>query len=137
MSDSSDTLSSYSKITSYCNDSVEPQPIDCNCLHGKRKSKHIVKLLISHYFKYEGHWDDNHFKEVLLQTGFTKKQLNKWFWDRREKERHLIEAKKLTYPGIVFQITDCNTGKDLTPDFVKLCQKPIFSTKKISKTCFQ
>jgi hypothetical protein len=52
-----------------------------------RKSKEIVKLLISYYHLYEGHWDEDNFKDLLMQTGFNKKQLNKWFWDRKEKER--------------------------------------------------
>jgi hypothetical protein len=52
-----------------------------------RKSKEIVKLLISYYHLYEGHWDEDNFRDLILKTGFNKKQLNKWFWDRKEKER--------------------------------------------------
>ena len=55
---------------------------------------------------YEGHWDETHFRDLILKTGFSKKQLNKWFWDRKEKERLDIEAKKLSYPGLIFIITN-------------------------------
>lgn len=89
-----------------------------------------MKLLISHYHKYEGHWDETQFKDLIVQTGFSKKQLNKWFWDRKEKQKHEIEAKKLSYPGLVFIITNHKTGKDLTPDFKKICCKPIFKVER-------
>lgn len=62
----------------------------------------MVKLLITLYHKYEGHWDEDNFKDLVQKTGYSKKQLNKWFWDRKEKERLDIEAKKLTYPGLIF-----------------------------------
>lgn len=67
-----------------------------------RKSKETLKLLISYYHLYEGTWDEKNFCELLSQTGFTKKQLNKWFWDRKKKETDALEAKRLSYPGLIF-----------------------------------
>jgi hypothetical protein len=32
----------------------------------ERKSKEIVKLLISLFYKYEGHWDEENFKDLVL-----------------------------------------------------------------------
>jgi hypothetical protein len=31
-----------------------------------RKSKEIVKLLISYYHLYEGHWDEENFRDLIL-----------------------------------------------------------------------
>jgi len=43
-------------------------------LPGKgRKTKVQMKLLIRQYYKYEGHWDDKNFSELVEMTGFTKK----------------------------------------------------------------
>lgn len=91
-----------------------------------RKTKEQMKILISYYHLYEGSWDDENFFELVQQTGFSKKQLNKWFWDRKKKETDALEAKKLSYPGLIFAITNVKTGQDLTPEFKKICSKPIF-----------
>ncbi len=45
-----------------------------------------MKLLLSYYHLYAGHWDEKYFADLVLKTGFNKKQLNKWFWDRNKKE---------------------------------------------------
>jgi hypothetical protein len=50
------------------------------------KNSELLQILISYYHLYEGHWDDSNFKEVTAKTNLTKKQLNKWFWDRNKKE---------------------------------------------------
>jgi len=66
-------------------------------------------------------------------SGFNKKQLNKWMWDRRKKEKEIQAHKKLTYPGLIFQITDTRTDRDLTPSFTSLaCNKPLF---KVTHNC--
>lgn len=91
-----------------------------------RKTKEQMKVLISYYHLYEGSWDEKNFFELVQQTGFSKKQLNKWFWDRKKKETDALEAKKLSYPGLIFAITNIKTGQDLTPEFKKICSKPIF-----------
>jgi hypothetical protein len=91
-----------------------------------------LKLLISYYHLYEGHWDDKNFKELIFQTGFSKKQLNKWFWDRKKKETDSLDMKKLTYPGLIFQITCMKSGADLTPNFQQLAKsKPLFRVEKV------
>ena len=42
-----------------------------------------------------------------------------------------IQLKKHSYPGLIFEITNMNTGQDLTPSFKKLCvNKPIFKVEK-------
>lgn len=58
-----------------------------------RKSKEQMKLLISYYHLYDGAWDEKNFFELVQKTGFTKKQLNKWFWDRKKKENDALAAK--------------------------------------------
>ena len=95
-----------------------------------RKTKEQMKTLISYYHLYEGSWDEKNFFELVQQTGFSKKQLNKWFWDRKKKETDALEAKKLSYPGLIFAITNVKTGQDLTPEFKKICSKPIFLIEK-------
>lgn len=53
---------------------VECQQIEKTVSHPKgRKSKEIVKILIQYYHMYEGHWDEDHFKDLIIQTGYTKK----------------------------------------------------------------
>lgn len=98
-----------------------------------RKTKEQMKLLISYYHLYEGSWDEKNFFELVQKTGFSKKQLNKWFWDRKKKETDALEAKKLSYPGLIFAITNIKTGQDLTPEFKKICSKPIFLIEKCPK----
>ena len=98
-----------------------------------RKTKEQMKILISYYHLYEGSWDEKNFFELVQKTGFSKKQLNKWFWDRKKKETDALEAKKLSYPGLIFAITNVKTGQDLTPEFKKLCSKPIFIIEKVQK----
>ena len=100
----SDSLSSYSKISegeikfsnSQTNDidqneisnhsKATPTPAKKVISFTKgRKSKEIVKTLIQYYHMYEGHWDEENFKDLIIKTGYSKKQLNKWFWDRKER----------------------------------------------------
>jgi len=65
---------------------------------------------LEYYHLYDGHWDKELFGDLLKETGFNKKQLNKWFWDRKKKERDTLAAKRLAYPGLIFQITQMDTG---------------------------
>ena len=84
------------------------------------------------YFNlYKGTWDDERLGELITLTGFSKKQLNKWFWDRTKRMKDCLEEKKMSYPGLIFQITNMETDQDLTPSFKKLCvNKPIFKIEK-------
>jgi len=50
-----------------------------------RKTKEQMKLLLSYFDLYNGKWDDELFRDLITKTGFNKKQLNKWFWDRKKK----------------------------------------------------
>ena len=80
-----------------------------------------------YYHLYDGHWDHDLFEQIVMETGYSAKQINKYFWDRKRKEQHNLEAKKFSYPGLIFQITDCRTGKDLTPSFAKMAScRPLF-----------
>ena len=86
-----------------------------------------MKELINYYHLYEGHWDEKNFSSLIQKTGFNKKQLNKWFWDRKKKVRDAQKTKKLSYPGLLFEITNTVTGQDLTPSFKTIiCNQPIF-----------
>ena len=99
-----------------------------------RKTDEQMKILVELYSLYEGYWDDAKFSGLIEQTGFTKKQLNKWFWDRKKKEQDLLQAKKLSYPGLIFQITDMRDGSDKTPSFSALAQRtPIFKIEKVTR----
>jgi hypothetical protein len=72
---------------------------------------------------------------LIKRSGFTKKQLNKWFWDRKKKEKDMLAKKHLTYPGLIFQITNMDTGEDLTPTFAKMItSKPIFKVEKVDRS---
>jgi hypothetical protein len=83
---------------------------------------------------YNGRWDEVKFRELIYLTGFKKKQLNKWFWDRKYKITQAIKLKKITYPGLLFQITDEKTGKDLTPSFQKITgSQPLFFVEKCKR----
>ena len=96
-----------------------------------RKTKNQMKVLISYYHKYDESWDEQNFREMVERTGFSKKQLIKWFWDRKKKETEALEAKKISYPGLIFAITNTETGRDLTPSFKSMCStKPIFLVEK-------
>ena len=98
-----------------------------------RKSQQQLSELMNHFHKYKGYWDNELFSELLKKTGFSKKQLNKWFWDRKKKETEQMEFKKLSYPGLIFRVECTRTGKDLTPSFRNLCCKPIFKIERVSK----
>lgn len=81
--------------------------------------------------KYQGKWDEQQFRELTYITGFNKRQLNKWFWDRKKKVKDSLKAKTLSYPGLLFEVTNSITGQDLTPSFKTIiCNKPIFLIEK-------
>ena len=64
---------------------------------------------------------ESRYGELERIIGFDKRQVNKWFWDRKKKESDSIKSKKLSYPGLLWEITNARTGKDLTPSFKRLC----------------
>jgi hypothetical protein len=67
----------------------------------------------------------------MKRTTMTKVQINKWMWDRRKKVTESLEAKKLSYPGLLFTITNMETGADLTPSFKNLhSNQPLFTCVK-------
>ena len=99
--------------------------------NAKRKSNQQINLLMRYYQHYEGKWDPVLFNDLIKATGYSKKQLNKWFWDRKKKERDALQAKRLSYPGLIFEITNARTGKDLTPSFTTITNKlPLFCITK-------
>jgi len=52
-------------------------------------------------------------------------------WDRRKKVTESLEAKKLSYPGLLFSVTNMETGADLTPSFKNIhTLQPLFSCSK-------
>jgi hypothetical protein len=54
-----------------------------------RKTEQQTKLLMKYLHLYKGFWEDEIFSGLLQQTEFSKKQLNKWFWDRKKKYEEL------------------------------------------------
>ena len=70
----------------------------------KRKSDFENNILMKYYHLYEGYWENDLYEQIEYECGyaFTKKQINKYFWDKKKKERKCIEAKKYTYPGLIF-----------------------------------
>ncbi len=63
-----------------------------------RKTKEQMKLLLSYFHLYKGKWDDELFGDLVEKTGFNKKQLNKWMWDRKKKVSEAVQAK--SYLGL-------------------------------------
>jgi hypothetical protein len=102
------------------------------CKSKGRKTQKQQEILMKAFQKYNGKWDENNFRVLVRLTGFTKRQLNKWFWDRKKKVRDAIKAKRLSYPGLLFEITNIKTGQDLTPSFKTIiCNQPIFQIEKV------
>ena len=101
------------------------------CKSKGRKTQEQQEILLHAFQKYKGKWDESNFRYLVKATGFTKRQLNKWFWDRKKKIRDSLKIRKLSYPGLLFEITNTKTGKDLTPSFKTIiCNKPIFRVEK-------
>ena len=98
-----------------------------------RKDEKLLKILINAYASYEGKWDEKKFRCLVAQTGLNKSQLNKWFWDRRKRDKDSIKARRCSYPGLLFEITDTKTGKDLTPMFRRLFTKNSETLFKVEK----
>lgn len=97
------------------------------CKSKGRKTSSQLEVLVQAFQKYNGKWDESNFRHLVRVTGFTKRQLNKWFWDRKKKVRDAQKTKKLSYPGLLFEITNTVTGQDLTPSFKTIiCNQPIF-----------
>ena len=95
-----------------------------------------MKILVSHYndvYKKTGKWDKDKLGHLIKITGYDKRQLNKWMWDRLHKEKESLKAKQKAYPGIIFTIKNMKNGKDLTPDFSKVCIKPLFRVEKVDR----
>lgn len=104
------------------------------CKSKGRKNQEQLEILVKAFQKYNGKWDESNFRQLVRATGFTKRQLNKWFWDRKKKVRDALKTKKLSYPGLLFEITDARTGRDLTPSFKTIiCNQPIFQTTKVTR----
>lgn len=97
-----------------------------SCISSRKTQKQLSELM-NHFHKYKGYWDNELFSELLKKTGYSKKQLNKWFWDRRKKVDELEQARRFSYPGVIFKISNKRTGQDLTPTFQQLFRhKPLF-----------
>ena len=58
---------------------------------------------------YNGFWDEEKFGHLKEITGYTSKNLNKWFWDQNKKEDNLIVNKSENYPEIIFWIYNMKT----------------------------
>uniref|UniRef100_A0A7S3CKR3 Homeobox domain-containing protein n=1 Tax=Strombidium rassoulzadegani TaxID=1082188 RepID=A0A7S3CKR3_9SPIT len=99
-----------------------------------RKTKGQLKILLRYFDKYNGKWDESQFRELVEKTGYSKRQLNKWFYDRNKKVKESIKAKQISYPGLVFRIMNMKSGRDLTPSFKKLTRgRKIFHIEKVKR----
>ena len=97
-----------------------------------RKTQMETSILMEYYHLYQGTSDSKLLNHISKKTGFSKKQLNKWFWDRKQREQQLDEARSLTYPGVIFAITDTRSGKDITPTFSEMFgEHNLFTTEKV------
>ena len=67
-----------------------------------RLSSHILQLFIKNFQNYEGYWDDSKFSTLAKSAGLSKKQLNKWLWDRNKRVKDALKKKKIIYPGCIF-----------------------------------
>ena len=67
-----------------------------------RLSSHILQLFIKNFQNYEGYWDDSKFSTLAKSAGLSKKQLNKWLWDRNKRVKDTLKKKKIIYPGCIF-----------------------------------
>ena len=126
-----------------------------------RLSKNVLDLFIKNFQNYEGYWDDSKFSSLAYypktpgqnltpkpvvktpdqplgqksrNAGLSKKQLNKWLWDRNKRVKDALKKKKIMYPGCIFQITNTESGKDLTPTFGEvLGGQKLFEIHRISR----
>ena len=99
-----------------------------------RLSKNVLDLFIKNFQNYEGYWDDSKFSQLAKRAGLSKKQLNKWLWDRNKRVKDALKKKKIMYPGCIFQITNTESGKDLTPTFGEvLGGQKLFEIHRISR----
>ena len=88
---------------------------------------------MEYYHLYKGHFEKEKFLELSKQIGISNKKLNKWFWDRKNKEDD-FKYSKYKYPKILFRIKNAETGKDLTPTFEQMFRKtPLFKITKEGK----
>ena len=83
-----------------------------------RKTKEELKILLDSYYRNGGIIDDDIIGDLMQKTRMSKVQINKWMWDHKKKMEESVKAKKETYPGLLFSITNMETGADLTPSFV-------------------
>ena len=70
---------------------------------------------------YDGCWDEEKFGHLRETTGYSSKNLNKFFWDktRNELNRIISHRKKYcetAYPRVVFQIWNSKTLRYSTPN---------------------
>jgi hypothetical protein len=105
---------------------------------GKIKRRQVTRkekeILNQYYHQYEGKWNHKLFGFLQKQSGLTIKVINKLFWEKKRKQNFLIQHKMATYPGLIFQITNEKSGKDLTPTFKKIYNgQPIFKIQKVTE----
>ena len=102
------------------------------CQKKGRKDKMTCEFLRRVYEKYDGNFSEHQLRTLSYITGFKRKQLIKWFYDRKKKIQDAVKAKMLSCPNTIFLITNMKTGKNITPSFNKIvCNKPIFKIEKV------
>lgn len=105
------------------------------CQKKGRKDKKTCEFLRRVYEKYDGNFSEQQLRTLSYITGFKRKQLIKWFYDRKKKIQDAVKAKMLSCPNTIFLITNTKTGKNITPSFNKIvCNKPIFKIEKVLRS---
>jgi hypothetical protein len=102
------------------------------CQKKGRKDKKTCDYLRKVFERYDGDFSEQQLRSLTYITGFKRKQLIKWFYDRKKKIQDAVKAKMLSCPNTIFLITNMKTGQNITPSFHSIvCNKPIFQIEKV------
>jgi hypothetical protein len=102
------------------------------CQKKGRKDQKTCEYLRKVFERYDGDFTEQQLRSLTYITGFKRKQLIKWFYDRKKKIQDAVKAKMLSCPNTLFLITNMKTGKNITPSFNSIvCNKPIFQIEKV------
>ena len=80
------------------------------CQKKGRKDKMTCDFLRRVFEKYDGNFSEQQLRSLTYITGFKRKQLIKWFYDRKKKIEDAVKAKMLSCPNTIFLITNTKTG---------------------------
>lgn len=94
----------------------------------KKKTAAQVAYLRKLYHELNGKWDGKVRKEAMQQTGLSRIQIYKWFFDmqlqQKPKERRVSPQEQISYPPSALQPV---SSEELTTG----CPRPIFRIEKV------